>query len=60
MTPTVHVLLYGHAVCGNVHGLPKDWGGAKWVPLSDWKQATCATCKEVAEKLTELVVGPIP
>jgi hypothetical protein len=52
MSPTVHVLLYGRVLCGNVHGLPCDWGaGHKWCRPQDWRKATCASCREQAERL---------
>jgi len=49
---TVHVLWRGTTLCGNVHGLPRDWGRAHaWVGLPDpeWPaHSTCATCREAA------------
>lgn len=48
MTPTVHVLAYGRVLCGNVHGLPCNWGPQhRWVSWFDggWRDATCATCR---------------
>lgn len=61
MTPTVHVLHYGRALCGNVHGVPSGWGEAhRWVGLDHiwrggWRRAaTCAECKFAAERLEEM------
>lgn len=50
MSPTVHVLLCGQALCGSVHGVPKDWGpGHQWVRVEERAEATCAVCKQTAE-----------
>ena len=55
MTLTVHVLAYGRAFCGSVHGIPAGWGpGHRWVSAfgADWRRdATCALCRKVAELL---------
>lgn len=57
MTPTVHVLFEGRALCGNVFGGPSSWGPAmRWVGFLDpaWREhATCATCREQNEKMCE-------
>jgi hypothetical protein len=58
VTPTVHILTYGRVLCGNVHGIPRDWGPQhRWVSAFDerWREgATCAQCRMVAELLEEV------
>lgn len=55
MTPTVHVLAYGRALCGSVHGIPAEWGaGHRWVSAfgEEWKRdATCVVCREQAKAM---------
>ncbi len=54
--PTVHILSYGRVLCGSIHGLPCNWGPQhKWAFLGE-EHVTCATCKEVAEKM----LGNVP
>jgi len=52
MTPTVHVLAYGRALCGSVHGVPSGWGrNMRWVSAfgKEWRtDATCCACIEMA------------
>lgn len=72
MTPTVHVLWRGSALCGNVHGLPGDWGTDdrvhRWVAFNSiwrggWKRfATCAECRVAAgrlDQMQDLTAGPL-
>lgn len=61
MTPTVHVLHYGRALCGSVHGEPRLWGEKhRWTGYSGewrggWKRwATCMECRCAAERLDEM------
>lgn len=61
MKPTVHILHYGRALCGSVHGLPRNWGEAhRWVGYGfiyrgGWKRfATCPECRACAERLDEM------
>lgn len=61
MRYTVHVLHYGRALCGQMHGVPADWGPLqKWVGLDHvwrggWKRwATCAECRHAAERLEQM------
>lgn len=60
MTPhvSVHVLVYGHTLCGQVHGVPKDWGPEhRWVGIADWRlHATCNLCREAAELGEKVIV----
>lgn len=48
---SVHVLHYGRALCGSVHGLPGYWGPQhRWVSFQHPDVeliATCPTCKAV-------------
>ncbi len=54
MTPTVHVLLHGRVLCGQIHGVPKDWGPQhRWVGPADWRKATCSGCREQSELYAE-------
>mgnify|MGYP001595241870 FL=1 len=57
MSPTVHVLAHGRVLCGNVHGLPKDWGPEhRGVSAFEegWRDdATCALCRKVTELLLQ-------
>jgi len=53
MTPTVHVLWLGRALCGQVHGEPSMWGGARWVHPSEREKATCVACRDAAEQITK-------
>jgi hypothetical protein len=52
---TVHVLWYGTALCGNIHGLPRDWPSSmRWIGANHpcWRRyATCSTCREQCELL---------
>lgn len=53
--PTVHVLLHGRVLCGNVHGVPASWDESQmWTGLAEWQEATCQQCRAVAELLVEL------
>lgn len=56
MTPTVHVLLYGSVLCGQIHGLPKDWGPQhRWVRLEERVLATCAACRDASLMMAVLI-----
>lgn len=56
MTPRVHVLCHGRALCGSVHGLPCNWGpGHQWVRVEERADATCSACKDAALLLAVLI-----
>ena len=66
MKPTVHVLHYGRALCGSVHGEPQRWGAAhRWVGYDftyrgGWKGwATCLECRIAAALLDEMGKGEL-
>ena len=52
---TVHILRHGLTLCGNVHGLPRDWGpGTMWIGFNDpraLEHVTCPTCRQVLEQM---------
>jgi hypothetical protein len=52
---SVHALAYGRVLCGQLHGLPCNWGpGHRFVSAfypPDHRFITCPTCKEVLERL---------
>ena len=51
--PTVHILNYGHPLCGFSDTLPCDWPpGNKWVGLDEKADANCADCLAAVEKRT--------
>jgi len=61
MSPTVHVLLFGNVLCGNVHGLPCNWGpGHRWVSVMDRNLATCSGCKSAANRVVGKLLGYVP
>jgi hypothetical protein len=54
----VHVLFRGYALCGFSQALPRDWPeGHRWVHYALRADATCASCREQAEKLSILREG---
>jgi len=54
MTPTVHILQHGFALCGR-NGVPATWGSdEQWVGVDDRDEATCLECIETLRH-TQLV-----
>lgn len=53
--PAVHVLVFGHAICG-LPGLPGEWpAGSTWVGIDEKERATCAACRWAVPSYQEML-----